>query len=520
MCPSGMKGQSRVLLACAAVALFVTAQASARTFDGPASTAEYNVGYSGAHALRVVVARADGVVDGRIPALRIARVRMSTSDVARASDVRGIRFVQLVRRRVDETEPGLQAATGKSAAWEWQFASAHEDTVPDQVLRAASAVTIAVIDTGADLSAPDIAAKSPAVWSQRSGSTDVRDTVGHGTFVAALAAGSVTNGEGIAGFGGDAKLMVIKAGAGDGSLTDADEAAAITYAVDHGARIINLSFGGTATTTTEKNAIDYAANHGVLIVAAAGNEHLAGNPSFYPAALLQPIGSKGVGGVGLAVGASTDLGGRASFSNTGTYISLAAPGDGVFSAVSADSPASAFPRVALPGSLHGLYGYGSGTSFAAPEVSGAAALVMAANPQLGAIDVARVLKESASGDGTWNSDLGYGVINVAAAVALATGTKAESAVAGLRLSARVAKKRFALTATLSSQLPAVPSAGRAITFERNVHGKWKRITTMRTDAAGRAQATLVRAKGATKWRALWAGADDLAAATSKTLKVG
>lgn len=515
-----MKGRSRVLVACATVALCVTASASARTFDGPAPTADYSVGYASTRALNVAVARAHGIVDGRIAALRIARVRMPTSDVARAEHVRGIRFVQIVRRRLDETEPGLQAATGKSAAWEWQFAAAHEDTVPESVLRAASAVTIAVIDTGADLSAPDIAAKNPLVWSQRNGSSDVRDTVGHGTFVAALAGGSVTNGEGIAGFGGDARLMIIKAGAGDGSLTDADEAAAITYAVDHGARIINLSFGGTTTTSTEKNAIDYAANHGVLIVAAAGNDHLVGNPNFYPAALLQPVGSKGVGGVGLAVGASTDSGDRAAFSNTGSYISLAAPGEGVFSALSSQAPASSYPRVTLPGSMHGIYGYGSGTSFAAPEVAGAATLVMAANPQLGASDVARVLKESASGNGAWNPDLGYGVVDAAAAVALATGTQAEAAVAGLRLAARVAKKHVALTATLSSPLLAVSSAGRSITFERNEHGKWMRIRTVRTDAAGRAQATLVRAKRATKWRALWSGADDLAAATSKPLKVG
>src|SRR5205085_3223976 len=98
-----------------------------------------------------------------------------------------------------------------------------------------------------------------AAFSPRTGTADVRDAVGHGTFVAALAAGSVTNGEGIAGFGGDAKLMIVKAGAGDGSLSDVDEAAAIAYTVDHGARIVNLSFGGPTSTATEKSAMDYAA---------------------------------------------------------------------------------------------------------------------------------------------------------------------------------------------------------------------------------------------------------------------
>src|SRR5207302_1815628 len=154
------------------------------------------------------------------------------------------------------------------------------------VLRAASAVTIAVVDTGADVTAPDIAAKSPVMWNV-TGPT-VADTVGHGTFVAALAAGSVTNGEGIAGFGGDAKLMVVQASAGGGTFSDVDEANAIVWTVDHGARIVNLSLAGPDTSSTEQTAIDYATSHGVLVVAAAGNEYEEGDPVEYPAALLQP----------------------------------------------------------------------------------------------------------------------------------------------------------------------------------------------------------------------------------------
>ena len=510
-----MTGRILVTLACGvAAALYAAAASPARTFDGIDARAEYSVGYATPQALRAAVGHD---VSWRIRALRIARLRLTGQDARRVAKQPGIRFVQRVRRRVDQTEPALQAVLGKSAAWEWQFAAAHEDTVPEAVFRAASAVTIAVIDTGADLNAPDIAAKNPIAYGQRNQNGDVRDNVGHGTFVAALAAGSITNGEGIAGFGGDAKLMIVKAGSGDGALTDSDEAAAIVYAVDHGARIINLSFGGTISTATEKNAIDYAAAHGVLIVAAVGNDYLEGNPTFYPAATLQPVGSKGGGGVGLAVAASTDSGTHAPFSNTGTYVSLAAPGEGVFSAVSATARASDYPRVPLPGSTHGLYGYGSGTSFAAPQVAGAAALVMAANPLLGATDVARVLKESADAHGTWTPELGFGVIDVAAAVALATGTEAEASRAGLRLTARAAKQRVTLTATLSSLLAAVSSAGRPIAFERQVHGKWKRVMTVRTDAAGRAEAKHVKWMTAVKLRARWAGSPELAAAASKTL---
>jgi subtilisin family serine protease len=279
-----------------------------------------------------------------------------------------------------------------------------------------------VIDTGADLAAPDLAAKSPLSYSVRTKSAAVTDLNGHGTFVASLAAGSSSNGDGIAGGSGDASLLVIQAADRHGLFTDVDEAAAIVYAVDHGARIINLSLGGVSTSTTERRAVDYAVARGVLLVAAVGNSHGGGNPVEYPAALLQPVGSRGVGGRGLSVGASTRSGARATFSNTGTHVSLTAPGEAVFGAVSAASRQSRYPRVELPGSVAGLYGYASGTSYAAPQVAGAAALVWAANPKLRAEEVASILEQTASGRGRWSPELGYGVLDVAAAVARAAWT--------------------------------------------------------------------------------------------------
>ena len=171
--------------------------------------------------------------------------------------------------------------------------------------------------------------------------TRVRDRLGHGTFVASLATGSVENGVGISGFGGDAQLLVVQAIDADGYITDVDEAAAIVYAVRHGAKIVNLSIGGTETSQVEQRAIRWAARRGVLIVAAAGNEHDEGNLPEYPAALLQPLGSHGRGGIGLAVGATSMDGTRAYFSNTGSYLSLAAPGYNVFAAESADAAVAA-----------------------------------------------------------------------------------------------------------------------------------------------------------------------------------
>ena len=190
--------------------------------------------------------------------------------------------------------------------------------MPEEILRAASAIKIAVVDTGLDVTHPDIAAKAPETWDIVHHRTSVVDKDGHGTFVSSLAAGSVNNGEGIAGFGGDAQLLMVKAvGAGD-SFSDVDESAAIVYAVDHGANIINLSIGGEGTSPLEQRALEYAASHNVLLVAAAGNEYEEGNPVEYPAAALQPVGSKGQGGIGLSVAASTIAGKRAHFSNTGS----------------------------------------------------------------------------------------------------------------------------------------------------------------------------------------------------------
>ena len=183
----------------------------------------------------------------------------------------------VARRALTVDEPALADTYQPGIAWEWQWDAARLNEVPDWALRAAAGVKIAVIDSGADLNAPDLADKAPSGWSVLSRSSRVRDRPGHGTFVASLAAGSVTNGAGISGFGGDARLLVVQAIDADGYITDVDEAAAIVYAVKHGAKIVNLSIGGDETSEVERRAIRWATGRGVLVVAAAGNEHDQGN---------------------------------------------------------------------------------------------------------------------------------------------------------------------------------------------------------------------------------------------------
>jgi subtilisin family serine protease len=402
------------LSATAAAALLVASGAAAGA-AGPRLTV---VGYTSDHALRLAVAASGGHVVRNLHEIHAAEVEAPPAALRLMSGLPGIRYAQRPVPRHSLVEPALAPAAVPGGAYEWQYAASDEDGVPASVAQAAGALTIAVVDTGADVTAPDLAAKSPSTWSVLSNSSDVTDRQGHGTFVSSLAAGSSTNGEGVAGFGGDTKLLDVQAAQVDGSITDVDSAEGIVYAVDHGANIINMSYGGPTPSTLEQNAVAYAAGHGALLVAAAGNDGGGSNLPMYPAAFLQPLSSNGQGGIGLAVAATNVSGAASSFSNWGSYISLAAPGENVFGAVS--SAASSWPTTALPGSSAGLYGYSSGTSFSSPEVAGAAALVWASNPALSATDVAAVLKAAATGNnGVWNAHTGFGRLDVAAAVARA-----------------------------------------------------------------------------------------------------
>jgi subtilisin family serine protease len=354
-----------------------------------------SVGYTAPAALRGLH------VVARIPSLRVAEVRLVPGLRSRP----GIRFVHRTVARTGAAAPGMPLAA--QVVPEWQWAATHEDQVPDWVKQAAANVTIAVVDTGADVSVPALAAKNPVTWSVTGDSTAVSDVVGHGTFVASLAAGSTADANAMTGFGGDARLMVVQANRGTTGFDDVDEAAAITWAVDHGANIVNLSLGGPQTSFVERTAIAYATAHGVLVVASAGNSGFFGSPTTYPAALL--------GENGIAVGAATAAGTRAGFSTTGTFVDVLAPGVDVVGALAGGISPTFFSPVATPGA-DGSYGLGSGTSYSAPEVAGAAALVWAANPSLDAAGVARTIEATASAHGSWTRELAFGNLDVAAAV--------------------------------------------------------------------------------------------------------
>lgn len=235
-----------------------------------------------------------------------------------------------------------------------------------------SGAKIAILDTGISAGHPDLTGKVSAQRDFVEDDNVANDSNGHGTAVAGIAAARADNGAGVAGACPDCRLVVAKVMGGDGIGYDSDIAQAITWSVNNDADVINLSLGGRADSTILKEAVDYAAKKGV--VAAAGNRGVSSRE--YPAAYPSVISV-----------ISTDRGdARASDSNFGSWVDVAAPGVGILSTV--------------PGG----YGYWSGTSMAVPHVAAYAGLLSAS----GAGNVEDRILKTAKDLGSNGTDPYYG----------------------------------------------------------------------------------------------------------------
>jgi hypothetical protein len=252
-----------------------------------------------------------------------------------------------------------------------------------------------VIDTGVDAGHPELSGRVLGGFNAITGSTDASDDNGHGTAVAGLIAAAGDNGEGIAGLCWSCLIIPVKACLSNGRCRDSSVISAIRWAIDNGARIINLSLGGSFDSPALRDAVRYASERGVLVVAASGNERADGNSPNYPAAYPETI----------AVGATGYNDEVTSFSNTGNFIDLVAPGIDI--------------ATTLPNNRYAIV---TGTSFAGPLVVGAAALVMAIRPDLSHNDVRCILAISADDRGPPGRDdeYGYGRLNVWHAVMTAS----------------------------------------------------------------------------------------------------
>jgi thermitase len=250
-------------------------------------------------------------------------------------------------------------------------------------------VNIAILDTGVDLDHPDLASKIISnINFSSSNTTD--DVYGHGTHVAGIAAAITNNGIGVAGLGYSSTIMNVKVMGDTGSGAYSWIASGIIWAADNGAEIINMSLGGSSNSSTLEDAVNYAWSKGVVVVAAAGN---SGNtlPS-YPAYYANCI----------AVAATNASDARASWSNYGDWVDVAAPGANIYSTL-----------------MNNGYGYKSGTSMASPHVVGLAALVFTTvsdtngNGKLNDEVRSRI---EATCDDIGVSGIGHGRINAARAV--------------------------------------------------------------------------------------------------------
>jgi subtilisin family serine protease len=285
------------------------------------------------------------------------------------------------------------------AAKQWYLAQIHAfDFWPD-ALPALAPVRVAVVDSGLDLDHPEFAGRVALAQSFVGG--EVTDHEGHGTFVAGIIAAALDNGEGIAGIAFPAQLLIAKVVRADGTIAPEAEARAIRWAADNGARVINLSLGGLRNprdlkqdtySAAEQDAVSYAYAKGAVVVAAVGNGDQAPKSPWdfasYPAALPHVIGVSA-----LAVDGSVP-----AFSNSDRfYNDLAAPGVGIVSTLPRSLTATRPSCVDQGYSVCGPPEFRSaeGTSYAAAEVSGAAALLIAMRPSLSAAQIAALLERSA-----------------------------------------------------------------------------------------------------------------------------
>lgn len=256
-------------------------------------------------------------------------------------------------------------------------------------------VVVAVLDTGVDAAHPDLAGKLVAGYDVLNDDASPSDDSGHGTHNAGVIAAASNNGIGIAGLSWGTRVMPIKVLNSSGVGPDSVIARGLTRAADQGARVINMSFGSSTSSRLLGVAMGYAASKGVLLVAAAGNTARTGNPVIYPAAYSQV----------LAVSATDESDKVPDFSQHHPYVGVSAPGVRIV---------STFWR----GSGYGNYVSASGTSAAAPHVSGLAALIWSVGPSLSANRVREIIQSTADDLGSPGRDDFYGAGRINALKAL------------------------------------------------------------------------------------------------------
>jgi subtilisin family serine protease len=359
-----------------------------------AGAARYAVGLSdGADADSVAAAlehRSGGTAESLAP---LRAIVVDASSARGLHGVPGVRYVERLRSRRAAFTPNDPLLARQWYATEDRAFDAWSEPPPF------AGVRVAVIDSGVDLGHPELAGRIAAARSFVGGSP--RDTEGHGTIVAGIIAAETHNAIGIAGLAPSAELLVAKVVGRQRTISVEAEARAIRWAVSNGARVINMSIGGLRDPSDpnrdtysrlEADAVAYAVSKGAVVVAAVGNGDTAPRQPWpyasYPAALPHVLGVSAVAREGNVPGYSN---------RDPVFNDIAAPGAGIV---------STFPRkltARRPGCLeqgYTLCAFGEfrspeGTSFAAPQVTAAAAELVAAQPALRAEQVTAIIERAA-----------------------------------------------------------------------------------------------------------------------------
>lgn len=345
----------------------------------------------------------DSIASRRLFLVRLPLAGNEPSDVDAMRSDPGVVFADL-NFVMDEENPGGSTQSiflfRTQAQYQADAAYAAVDIAGAHARATGQGVTVAIIDSGVDVTHPVLAARiSPGGFdfiANHPGVTDAGDNVdsngngiadefvGHGTLIAGI----------IARVAPGAQIMPIRVMDSDGEATTFRVCEGVYHAIDNGAHVINLSMGTTGEPALLRSAVEEARTRGIIVVAAAGNDAVS-SPPRTPAAFT----SSGV----LAVAAVNNSGVIAPFTNFGAWITLSAPGVSVISTVP-----------------EGRYGVASGTSFAAPFVTGVAALVRSvcrAAPLSTQIEHLVFSAQSVSAQNpSYPGQLGRGMVNAAAAV--------------------------------------------------------------------------------------------------------
>ncbi len=264
------------------------------------------------------------------------------------------------------------------------------------VTTGSNSVIIAIVDTGVNATHIDLSSKVLAGYNAITSSPIAlgaqSDDNGHGTAVAGVAGAESNNSQGVAGASWGAKLMPIKVLNADGEGVASDVAAGIYYAVDQGAKIINLSLGGEEPSVTLQEAVESAYRAGVVVFAASGNENKA--VVSYPARYSSVLAVGGTDANDRRWAEGVGLG-----SNYGSELDIVAPAKNIYTT-----------------GVAGGYVMGTGTSLATPLVSGAAALLLSTCPVCSVDDLTGIItravdKVPAMGSNNFTTTYGYGRVN-------------------------------------------------------------------------------------------------------------